>query len=141
LQTASAVWVKRIHAKLPAYAQVTGGLLFALPAYLLTWVVFDNAQWPQHLSVLNMASIVYLGIIATTIGFVLYYYVLIHLPATTVGFIPLISPVLALYLGYTINHEPFTIKIATGTALILTALLMHEFFDRFFGTKPGKKSH
>ena len=140
LQTASAVWVKRIHAKLPAYTQVTGGLLFALPAYLLTWIVFDNAQWPQHLSVLNMASIVYLGIIATTIGFVLYYYVLIHLPATTVGFIPLISPILALYLGHTINHEPFTVKIATGTALIFTALLMHEFFDRFFGRRPRKQS-
>jgi drug/metabolite transporter (DMT)-like permease len=71
----------------------------------------------------------------------LYYYVLIHLPATTVGFIPLISPAIALYLGHTINHEPFTIKIAAGTALILTALLMHEFFDRFFGGRARKKSH
>ncbi len=140
LQTASAVWVKRIHAELPANIQVTGGLLFAIPAYLLTWIVFDNAQWPEHLSLLNMGSILYLGIIATTIGFVLYYYVLIHLSATTVGFIPLISPVLALYLGHTINHEPFTIKIATGTALILTALLTHELFDRFFGGKPQKQS-
>ena len=140
LQTASAVWVKRIHAKLPANTQVTGGLLFAIPAYLLTWIVFDNAQWPQHLSLLNMASILYLGVIATTIGFVLYYYVLIHLSATTVGFIPLISPAIALYLGHTINHEPFTIKIATGTALILTALLMHEFFDRFFGGRAKRQS-
>ncbi|MCK5189783.1 MAG: DMT family transporter [Methylococcales bacterium] len=131
LQTASAVWVKRIHAKLPAATQVTGGLLFALPAYLITWIVFDDAQWPQYLSVLNIASIVYLGIIATTIGFVLYYYVLIHLPATTVGFIPMISPVLALYLGHTINQELLTAKIVTGTTLILSALIMHEFFDKF----------
>ena len=131
LQTASAVWVKRIHAKLPAATQVTGGLIFALPVYLITWIVFDNAQWPQHLSVLNIASIVYLGLIATTIGFVLYYYVLIHLAATTVGFIPMISPVLALYLGYTMNQEPLTAKILTGTTLILSALVMHEFFDKF----------
>ena len=131
LQTASAVWVKRIQARLPAATQVTGGLLFALPAYLITWIVFDDAQWPQHLSVLNIASIVYLGLIATTIGFVLYYYVLIHLPATTVGFIPMISPVLALYLGHTINQEPLTAKIVTGTTLILSALVMHEFFDKF----------
>ena len=140
LQTASAVWVKRIHAKLPANTQVTGGLLFALPAYLLTWIVFDNAQWPQHLSLLNIASIFYLGMIATTIGFVLYYYVLIHLPATTVGFIPMISPALALYLGHTINHEPFTVKIATGTALILMALLIHQFYDRLIAVKTGKIS-
>jgi len=131
LQTASAVWVKRIHAKLPAYTQVTGGLVFALPAYLLTWLIFDDATWPQNLTVINIISIAYLGVIATTIGFVLYYYLLIHLPATTVGFIPMISPVLALYLGHTINHEPLTIKILSGTALILSALVMHEFFDRF----------
>lgn len=125
LQTASAVWVKRIQAKLPAYVQVTGGLLFALPAYLLTWLFIEEAQWPHQLSMINIASIVYLGTIATTIGFMLYYYVLIHLSATTVGIIPMISPVLALYLGYTVNHEPFTPKIATGSALILSALLMH----------------
>ncbi len=131
LQTASAVWVKRIDAKLPATIQVTGGLLFALPAYLFTWLIVDGAQWPHQLSLINIASILYLGTIATTIGFVLYYYVLIHLSATSVGMIPMISPLLALYLGHSINHEPFTLKIAIGTALILFALLMHEFFDRF----------
>ncbi len=133
LQTASAVWVKRIHAKLPAATQVTGGLVFALPAYILTWLLFTDDSWPQNLTTLNIASIVYLGVIATTIGFVLYYYLLIHLSATTVGFIPLISPVLALYLGHTINHEAITLKIITGTSLILFALIMHEFFDRFLG--------
>jgi len=131
LQTATAVLVKRIDAKLPAITQVTGGLLFALPAYLLTWVIFDNAIWPQNLTLINIASIAYLGLIATTIGFVLYYYVLIHLAATTVGFIPMISPVLALYIGHSINHEPLTAKIIAGTTLILSALIMHEFFDRF----------
>jgi len=131
LQTACAVWVKRINAKLSATTQVTGGLVFALPAYFLTWVIFADATWPQNLTNINLISIVYLGVIATTIGFVLYYYLLIHLSATTVGFIPLISPVLALYLGHTINNEIITIKIITGTALILSALIMHEFFDRF----------
>ncbi len=131
LQTATAVWVKRIDAKLPASTQVTGGLFFAFPAYLLTWLCFDNAYIPQDLSQLNIASILYLGIIATTIGFVLYYYVLIHLSATTVGFIPLISPVLALYIGHSLNNEALTIKVISGTALILSALLMHEFFDRY----------
>lgn len=129
LQTASAVWVKRINAKLPAITQVTGGLVFALPFYIITWILFTDAAWPQDLSPINIASIAYLGVIATTIGFVLYYYLLIHLSATTVGFIPLISPVLALYLGHSINHEIITLKILTGTSLILSALLMHEFFD------------
>lgn len=140
LQTASAVWVKRINAKLPAFTQVTGGLLFALPAYLLSWVIVDNAHIPQSLSINTIASIIYLGSIATTIGFGLYYYLLIHLPATSVAMIPLLSPVLALYLGHTINHEPLTIKIVLGTGLILSALVMHEFFDRFILKMFRKKS-
>jgi len=131
LQTASAVWVKRIHAKIPATAQVTGGLLFALPAYLLTWLLFTDSVWPQNLTTLNIVSILYLGVIATAIGFVLYYYLLIHLSATTVGFIPLISPVLALYLGHILNQEIITTKIITGTTLIISALIIHEFFDRY----------
>ncbi len=130
IQTASAVWVKRIDAKLPATLQVTGGLLFAMPAYFLTWVLVDNAFFPPTLPLISCASILYLGLVATTIGFVLYYYVLIHLSATTVGMIPLISPIIALYLGHTINHESVTLKIITGTVLILLALCTHEFLDR-----------
>jgi drug/metabolite transporter (DMT)-like permease len=140
LQTASAVWVKRIHAKLPAISQVTGGLIYALPAYILTWIMFDDAQWPQQLSVINLASIVYLGMIATTIGFALYYYVLIHLSATSVGMIPLISPIFALFLGHTINHEAISLKIVTGTTLILSALIIHQFLDRLI-TRLFNKSH
>lgn len=131
LQTASTVWVKYIDAKLPATTQVTGGLLFALPAYLATWILFDNAQWPQHLSTTSIVSIVYLGLIATTIGFVLYYYVLIHLSATSVSLIPLITPVIALYLGHTLNHEQISVKVMIGSALILLALCFYSFFDRF----------
>ncbi len=132
LQSASAVWVQRIQAKLPALSQVAGGLLLAVPAYWLTWWLIDG-QWPASLPPASLASIIYLGVIATTIGFVLYYYVLTHLAATRVALITLLSPVLALMLGHTVNHEPLTMKIATGTALILAALVMHEYFDRVTG--------
>lgn len=129
LQSASAVWVQRIDARLPAVSQVAGGLLFAVPAYLLTWGVADG-HWPCCLSQTSLASIVYLGVVATTVGFALYYYVLTHLPATRVALITLVSPVLALFLGHTANHEPVTTKVAVGTVLILAALLLHAFSGR-----------
>lgn len=129
LQSLSAVWVKRIDAKLPALTQLTGGLLLSLPAYILTWMVFDG-HWPQHLPVTSLASIIYLGVIATTMGFALYYYLLIHLTATQVALITLISPVMALALGHFVNHEPLTLKVLFGTALIVLALLCYQFFDR-----------
>ena len=138
LQSASSVWIKRIAAKLPALSQVAGGLLLALPAYLLTWGIADG-HWPTALTLRSLAAIIYLGVVATTIGFALYYYLLTHLPATRVALITLVSPPLALMLGHTINHEPLTMKIITGTLFILSALIMHEFFDRFPGLKPSRQ--
>ena len=129
LQSLSAVWVKRIAAKLPALSQVTGGLLLALPAYLLTWWLVDG-HWPVLLTPTSLAAIIYLGVIATSLGFVLYYYLLTHLPATRVALITLVSPLLALMLGHLMNHEPLTLKVVTGTLLILSALLVHTFFER-----------
>jgi drug/metabolite transporter (DMT)-like permease len=130
LQSIGAIWIKRINARLPAIAQVAGGLGLALPAYLITWSLIDG-QWPATLSTVNIAAIAYLGMIATTIGFSLYYYLLTHLSATRVALISLMTPVMALMLGHLVNHEPLTQDTLTGTALILSALLMHEVFDRF----------
>jgi len=130
LQAFSAVWVKRIHAKLPAITQVTGGMLFALPFYLLSWWFIDG-KIPHTLPINSALSILYLGLIATPIGFALYYYILTHISATRVALITLISPVLALLLGHYFNKEALTLEIASGTALILSALIIHSFFDRF----------
>ena len=137
LQSASSVWIKRIAAKLPALSQVGGGLLLALPAYLLTWGIADG-HWPVVLTPLNLAAIIYLGVIATPIGFALYYYLLTHLPATRVALITLVSPLLALMLGHSVNHEPLTLKIVTGTLSILSALIIHEFFDRLPALKQKR---
>ncbi len=135
LQSATAVGVKKIKAGLGGLTQVAGGLVFALPAYGLTWYFVDNGIWPTNLNERNLYSIIYLGAVATTIGFSLYYYILLHLPATSVAMLTLVSPVLALYIGHTINHEPVPLKVTMGTALILSALIIHSFFDRVFLNK------
>ncbi|MDP3839492.1 MAG: DMT family transporter, partial [Methylococcales bacterium] len=110
LQSFSAVWVKRIDAKLPALVQVAGGLLLALLAYVLTWQVFGG-QLPTDISFISLASILYLGVVATTLGFVLYYYLLTQLETTQVALITLICPVMSLLLGYSVNHELLTQKV------------------------------
>lgn len=128
LQAASAVWVKHINAQLPALVQVGGGLSLAVPAYLLTWWVWDG-QWPRQVDLMTLSAIVYLGVLATTFGFSLYYFILKHLTTTRVALISLISPVMALLLGHYLNHEPLTLKVIQGVGLILCALILHEFTD------------
>lgn len=126
LQSASSVLVKRIGAALPAVTQVTGGLLVAVPLYMITWYRCDGV-WPASIPMPSLLSIIYLGAIATTIGFALYYYVLTHVPATKVALITLVTPVLSLLIGNAINHEPINEKIMIGAALIMGALLLHQY--------------
>lgn len=137
LQSIGAVWIKRLKAGLPALTQVTGGLSIALPAYLVTWWQLDG-RWPPELSIVNIEAILYLGVIATTIGFSLYYYLLTHLSAIRVALISLMTPVMSLILGHLVNQEPLNKQIMTGTAFILVALLMHEIFARMSSLKIQK---
>jgi drug/metabolite transporter (DMT)-like permease len=130
LYAVSSVWVKQIDAKLPALTQISGGMLLALPAYLVTWYFLDDHHIPETMSQQTRLAILYLGVIATPIGFALYYYVLIYLSATKVALITLITPVFSLFLGYTVNHEPLTLKIAAGAGLIIMALAIHSLADR-----------
>lgn len=130
LYSVSSVWVKQIHAELPALTQISGGMLFALPAYLITWYWLDDATLPAPPSQQTQLAILYLGMIATPIGFGLFYYLLIYLPATSVALITLVTPVFSLVLGYFVNQEPLTVKIALGTGLILLALAIHAYTER-----------
>lgn len=129
LHALSAVGVKRIQAGLPAMAQITGGLLLSLPLYLLTWLALDNGQFPQWPADNTLWSILYLGIIATPVGFALYYYVLAKMEATQVAMINLLTPVLSLLIGYFFNFEPLGLKVASGSGLILLALALHSWMD------------
>lgn len=128
LHALSSVWIKRINAGIPALSQVSGGLLLSLPLYLATWALFDG-RWPSEIPPVALASTVYLGVIATTAGFMFYYYLLLHQSANKVALVTLASPVIALLLGHAVNQEPLTLKIAVGTALIISALLVHELFE------------
>lgn len=129
LHSVSSVWVKRVNQDMHALALTSGGLLAALPVYLLTWLVFDGA-WPADLPSRATGSIVYLGLIGSGLGFILYYYALRHMQASRLALIPLITPLLAMVLGYLLNDErPQTGQLA-GAALILCGLVFYQFGER-----------
>jgi drug/metabolite transporter (DMT)-like permease len=124
LQAISAVWVKRIQAGVPAFALVTGSLLLAVPAHWLTWAMVDGV-WPSSIPPVSLLSIAYLGVVATTFGFTMYFYVLRHLSAGKVALITLIVPPMSLYLGFLVNHEALHESVIGGTAMIMVALLLN----------------
>ena len=128
IQAASMVAIKRIAAPMSALAMTSGALLVTLPLFLCTWLVVDGSV-PLHLGARALWSIVYLGAFGSVLGFVLYFYVVQHMPAASAALITMITPVFALLLGKTLNGEPLTVQLLLGTAAILGGLGLHQWGD------------
>ncbi len=129
LHSISTVWTKRVGYQAHGLVITTGGLLVAMPLYLLScWIA--PASWPAEIPLKVAASIVYLGVVATAGGFSLFFLVLRHMDATRVALLTLVTPVLALWLGRLFNGERLTPGIVTGTALILFGLVLYQYGER-----------
>ncbi len=125
LHSISAVWIKSMKSDIPALSLVAGGLLFSMPLFITVYLIFAPPL-PDEIPLKAIWSIVYLGVVGSVIGFVSYYYLLKHLPASSVALITLITPVLALLIGHVVNDEVISFSIYVGTALILTGLVLHQ---------------
>jgi drug/metabolite transporter (DMT)-like permease len=136
LHAASAVWVKRLSTELPALAVTGGGLSVAVPAFILTWFVFDGV-WPQALPDRSRFAITYLALFGSVLGFFWYYYLLRRVTAVKVSLITLVTPVTALLLGQWLNDEAILPAVWLGTGLILAGLAMHQW--QLVGVRAGAR--
>lgn len=121
----STVWVKSMDLRLSALELTAGGLVVANILYLLTWV-FSGAVLPEHIPQKDLMSILYLGVFGSVFGFVMFYYALSHLRASTMALLTLITPVLALMLGHLLNAEEIHAVAILGSAMILLGLLLYQ---------------
>ncbi len=126
VQALGLVWIKRLRAQMSALAMTAGALTVALPLFALAWLLAEGARVPADIPLKAVAAIVYLGVFGSVIGFTLYYYVIRHLDAGRVALIMLVTPVAALLLGQTLNHESIPAKGWLGIALIGAGLLLYE---------------
>jgi drug/metabolite transporter (DMT)-like permease len=122
IHSLSAIWVKRLDARIPALAVTAGGVSVCLVLLLASWGLL-GLSWPDQVTPRAAWSILYLGVVGSVFGFALYFYVLRYLEATRVALITLVTPVSALLLGHLLNQEPLGARIWLGTAAILTGLL------------------
>ncbi|MCF7821842.1 MAG: DMT family transporter [Mariprofundaceae bacterium] len=129
IHSGSGVWVKRINADVPAIVMTSGGLALAAPLFLITWLL-TGGEMPQGATGRTLGAIGYLALFGSVLGFALYFHVLRHVQATKVALITLITPVIALALGNTLNSEPITVEVVVGAALILSGLALFQLGDR-----------
>jgi len=121
----SSVLVKRLHVGLSALSVSTGGMMIATPVYIVSWLILDG-EIPQSIPEHSLWSIIYLGVIATSIGFNLYFYILKYMQASQVAMLTLITPVQALWIGKLFNHEIVGWTAWFGTTLILVGMGVYQ---------------
>ena len=131
LHSWSSVWFKKLDFNLTALEITHGGLLVSVPLYLLTWFVLQGT-WPENFSQRGLGSIVYLGLFGSVLGFVMFFYILKHVDVSRVSLITLITPVIALFLGYALNNEVLNTSVWIGTGLILLGMSFYQWSDKFF---------
>jgi len=125
LYSGSLVWMKRIGDDSPPLATTAGTLVVALPLFALVWLGTDG-HVPNAVPPRAGAAIVYLGVFGSVVGFALYYYVIKHMETGKVALITLVTPVLALLLGSTLNGEHVGVRVWLGAACIGTGLAVHQ---------------
>ena len=132
LHSLSGVWVKRIGSGLPGLTVTSGGLFIVTPLFLLTWLIFDG-HVPEQIPAQAGMAMLYLGVFGSALGFTLYFFLLKKLEANRVSLITLLTPVLALILGQTLNGEVISAEVLFGSSLIVLGLVMHLWGDHFVG--------
>lgn len=126
---ACTLWMKKINKILnvPPFEQTLGAMAFSLPGMLITWF-FVVGYEPLQFSSVSIASLLYLSLFASLVGFAAYYHILNNMSVDTVALIPLITPITAMVLGVVAADETITRAMYVGAVFILVALIIHQGF-------------
>lgn len=130
----SAVLVKSVTINIHPLATTMGTIIILIPWFICVLLfqteqlTFDNWQ-PRAIW-----SIIYLGVFGSLIGFVAYFYCLKHLSASTVSLITLLTPIIAICLGYFFNNETINEHLIVGAGFILFGLFLFLFGHRLVNT-------
>ena len=136
IQALGLVWIKKVGDDSPPLATTFGSLTVGLPLFFAAWWLADG-HWPAALPERAAAAIVYLGMIGSVLGFMLYYYMIKHMETGRIALINLITPVLALLLGHGLNNEAVLPQVWFGTAFILLGLGMHRWGTQWLAYLPA----
>ena len=135
----STVLVKKINAPISGSVTSVGALWVAAVLFLLSWLALTPAGelWPRDVSERAWGAIVYLAVFGSVFGFMLFFFALRHLPASLMGLVTLLAPVLALWLGWWFEGEVLSRAAMLGTLLVLGGLAWAQWGALLFRRKLG----
>jgi drug/metabolite transporter (DMT)-like permease len=103
------------------FAYVGGGLL------LLPLTLWEASQTTlRDISALAWLSVIYMAAFASVLAYLIYYYALTYAPASRVSALSYLQPLLATLMAIPILHEPVTMPLVAGGALVLAGVYVTE---------------
>ena len=126
IQNGVMVVLKRFGAEQAALTMTSGGVIVAALLYLPSWWL-AGAPVPVDVPLRATLSIIYLGVVGSVLGFLLYFSLLKRISAISLSLVTLVTPVTALLLGQWLNAERLPREVWLGIVLIMAGLLLYQF--------------
>lgn len=124
----STLIVKQYSRDVDLVNQLVGALLFAAPCFLFGWIL-EGATFSGDLSAKSIYATLYLGAVGSVLAFLAYFYLLRRISVAAVSLIPMVTPVIAVLLGFWLNAEVLGFFVYIGIGCILAGLWLFRFFE------------
>ncbi|MGH7639649.1 MAG: DMT family transporter [Candidatus Dormibacteria bacterium] len=108
-------------AELPSLGVVSGSLTLCALLYLPIAIIQRPAAVP---TAAVLGSVIALGVICTALAFLIFFGLIAEVGPVRATVITYINPAVAVALGVALLHEPFTIGIGVGFALVLAGSVL-----------------
>ncbi|WOE30541.1 MULTISPECIES: DMT family transporter [unclassified Acinetobacter] len=125
----SIFWVKQINAPLSPMSQATGSLIISAVASLLI-LPFVWHDIPRQLpSTHALMGFVFTMIMSSIVAMLCYFWLIKRLSASTVSLSNVMTPVIALILGATLNHEQISQHALFGIIVVMFGIILYFWND------------
>ena len=134
----SIFWVKQINAPLSPMSQATGSLLLSAAGSLLL-IPFIWQHMPTQLpGTQALIGFVFTMIMSSIVAMLCYFWLIRRLNASTVSLSNVMTPVIALVLGATLNNEIISSHAFAGIAVVMFGIIMYfwkEWREQYFSKR------
>ncbi|MDH5820801.1 DMT family transporter [Acinetobacter pseudolwoffii] len=131
----SIFWVKQINAPLSPMSQATGSLLVSAAGSLIL-VPFIWQHFPTQMpSTHAIIGFLFTMILSSIVAMLCYFWLIRRLNASTVSLSNVMTPVIALVLGATLNNEIISSHAFAGIAVVMFGIVMYfwkEWREQYF---------
>jgi probable blue pigment (indigoidine) exporter len=132
------VWLKKVGGGIHPLRQLTGTLTIAAPCFVISWWLMDGTI-PEAMHWKSAFGVGYLVLAGSLLGGLTFFYVLKHCSVGSVSLITLMTPMMALVMGYLIENEHISMLSILGAALILVSLALYQGLFKIYCYWAGRQ--